>query len=133
MRQFAAYVEEGSKFHTIRATRKQPPRVGEVCHCYVDPRQKTMRLLRRSPCTRVQDIHVLQIGGDHHSAPDLSIAIDGLTLSRDEANEFAWRDGFRPVRRCDALIAMGHLWRTMHPTVFTGHLIWWDPAITEVA
>lgn len=44
-RQFAKYVEEGSKTHTVRGFRKISPKVGDICHCYVDPRQKTMRLL----------------------------------------------------------------------------------------
>ena len=52
-RRFAPFVEEGSKTHTIRAKRKIAPKVGETCHCYVDPRQKTMRLLGRWTCVKV--------------------------------------------------------------------------------
>lgn len=125
-RQFAPFVEEGSKTHTIRATRKITPRVGEIAHCYVDPRQKTMRLLGRWPVVRVEPIRILMLGGDHHTAPALVISIDNNVLTRDEANEFAWRDGFRPVRKCDALIAMGHFWMSVHgKTVFNGHVIHW--------
>lgn len=46
-RQFASFVEEGSKTHTIRGKQKIAPKVGDVAHCYVDPRQKSMRLLGR--------------------------------------------------------------------------------------
>jgi hypothetical protein len=57
-RRFAPFVEEGSKTHTIRAKRKIRPKVGEVCHCYVDPRQKSMRLLGRFPCVKVETIDI---------------------------------------------------------------------------
>jgi hypothetical protein len=55
---FAPFVEEGSKTHTIRAKRKIRPRVGEICHCYANPRQKSMRLLGRFECIRVEDLRI---------------------------------------------------------------------------
>jgi hypothetical protein len=51
-RRFAEFVEDGSTRRTIRGYRKMPPKIGEVCHCYVDPRPKTMRLLGRWLCAR---------------------------------------------------------------------------------
>ncbi|HXP88854.1 MAG TPA: ASCH domain-containing protein [Bryobacteraceae bacterium] len=91
-RRFAPFVQEGSKTHTIRAARKIPPRVGETCHCYVDPRRKTMRLLGRWPCVRVQKIRIAATGDP--SVP-LKVSIDGSILSPDEAGLLFFRDGFR--------------------------------------
>ena len=92
-RQFAQFVEEGSKTHTVRGFRKNPPKVGEMCHCYVDPRQKTMRLLGRWPCVKVEPItlDMTRIGISY----SLRVTISDQTLSLDEACQFAWRDGFR--------------------------------------
>lgn len=109
-RQFAQYVEDGSKTHTIRGFRKVAPKVGEICHCYADPRQKTMRLLGRWPCVAIQPVTL-------DFEPDgigyrLRIMIAGQTLSAGEAIMFAWRDGFRqnglPTLR--DLEAMAHFW-----------------------
>lgn len=133
---FAPFVEDGSKFHTIRATRKVPPRVGETCNCYVDPRQKTMRLLGRWPCVRVQDIVLSRATrpGTCEMHPWLFIEVDGVCLDFDESNEFAWRDGFRERGPARALEFMTEYWvaeMARHPThrtfPFRGHLIWWDP------
>lgn len=101
-RRFAPHVEDGSKTHTIRSKRKVRPKVGETCHCYVDPRQKSMRLLGRFECVRVQDIEIGALprsreiacsDGRHYKG---YISIDGVRLSLDECDQFAWRDGFRP-------------------------------------
>ena len=61
-RRFEPFVSEGSKTHTIRAARKNPPRVGQMCDCYVDSRQKTMRLLGRWVCTKVESILIYECG-----------------------------------------------------------------------
>src|ERR1041384_1652859 len=92
-RQFAPFVEDGSKFHSVRGFRKVSPRVGETAHCYVDPRQKTMRLLGRWPVVRVDPItlDMTKCGISY----TLRITIADHTLSLDEASAFAWRDGFR--------------------------------------
>lgn len=107
-RQFADYVEEGSKTHTVRAFRVIPPRVGETCHCYVDPRQKTMRLLGRWPCVKVEPITIdfTPMG----IAYVLRLTIGDNTLSHDEALAFAWADGFRDGRRGGALDRMADFW-----------------------
>ncbi|HEX4138390.1 MAG TPA: hypothetical protein VHY84_27515 [Bryobacteraceae bacterium] len=126
-RQFEPFVIEGSKTHTIRAIRKYTPIPGEICHCYGDVRQKTMHLLGRWPCVRLQEIRILPQRRDAGAAWDLSIAVDGVRLSHDEAVWFAWRDGFRPDRADDALIAMGYWWVELgRTTVFDRHLIHWD-------
>lgn len=91
-RQFASFVEEGSKTHTIRGNRRVVPRVGEICHCYVDPRQKTMCLLGRWPCSRVEKI---VISHTSDTACPLLISIAGVALTPEEQEVFLWRDGFR--------------------------------------
>lgn len=91
-RRFAPMVLDGSKQHTIRAKRKIPVKPGDICHCYVDPRQKTMTLLGRWPCTAVQEITILAT--DHPPIP-LVVSIDGEVLAVDEANDLFRRDGFR--------------------------------------
>ncbi len=122
-RRFAAYVEEGSKTCTIRAKRKRPPRVGEICHCYVDTRQKTMRLLGRWPCIAVQDVRI----------EDGQLLLDGMLLDPDESNFLAWKDGFRPEHSTES--APGRSFESMldffGPRLpFRGTLIRWDYAIS---
>lgn len=114
-RRFAPFVEDGSKTHTIRATRKRPPRVGEMCHCYVDPRQKTMRLLGRWPCVSVQQFSIDRRG---------LIRIDGIPLTADEANALAYRDGFRSRGLTGAYAEMMDYWVDRLP--FKGTVIHWD-------
>ncbi len=110
-RQFAAFVEDGAKTHTIRAFRKIRPRVGEIAHCYVDPRQKTMRLLGRWPIVRIEPITLdfTKCGISYA----LRITIADQTLSLDEAASFAWADGFRngnPAVKTSYLDEMARFW-----------------------
>lgn len=86
-KRFADDVRSGRKRHSIRHWRMNP---GEICHCYVNPRQKTMRLLGRWPCVKVEEILITLCYGE--SAPD--IWIERQRLSEDERDEFAKRDGF---------------------------------------
>jgi hypothetical protein len=120
-RRFAPYVEEGSKTHTIRATRKIPPRVGQMCHCYVDPRQKTMRLLGRWPCVKVEEIEI-DAPQEYHWT-EVEVTIDGVRLDMDECNTLAWRDGFRTRGREQAFAEMMDFWAGRLP--FRGHVIHW--------
>ena len=120
-RQFAPFVEEGSKTHTIRAPRKVPAKVGEICHCYVDPRQKTMRLLGRWPCVKVEVIEI-DAPQEYHWT-EVEVTIDGVRLSADECNALAWRDGFRQMGRDHAFRLMVDCWDGRLP--FRGHIIHW--------
>lgn len=136
-RQFAPFVEEGSKTHTVRGVRKIRPRVGEICHCYVDPRQKTMRLLGRFECVKVEPI-TLDFK-KHGIAYTLRVTIADQTLSLDEASVFAWRDGFRagfssPIRHesttfLDEMarfwISTGRLTDSLDSRPWHGDLIHW--------
>jgi len=99
---FAPFVEEGSKTHTIRAKRKNRPRVGETCHCYVNPRQKSMRLLGRFECIRVEDC---RIEVDVYKTT-IRLCINGEYLSWDETEDFLWRDGFRGTHMSACLQAL---------------------------
>lgn len=132
-RRFAPFVQDGSKTHTVRALRKVRPRVGETCHCYVDPRQKTMRLLGRWPCVRVEPI-TLDFQ-DYGIAYILRITLGNVTLTTDEAASFAWRDGFRglPTITTSALDEMARHWidggrltDSVFSTPWHGEVIHWD-------
>ena len=95
-RRFAPFVEGGSKTHTIRRKKRYPPKAGDTCHCYVDPRQKTMRLLGRFRCTAVQDITICLTGIPEEP---LGVLIDSEPLSPDEVDQLFYRDGFRDLTR----------------------------------
>src|SRR5690348_14703111 len=90
---FAPFVEDGTKTHTIRATRKNPPRAGEICHCYTGLRQKGARLLGRWPCVKVEEILLEWLAIERGMT--IIISIDGVELDQAEANALAYRDGFR--------------------------------------
>lgn len=115
-RQFEPFVQDGSKRHTIRALGKRRAfRVGDICDCYVDPRRKTMRLIGRWPCVKVEDIHIWV---------NRRVFIDGVRLSHDECDELAWRDGFRLPPKNSAFVQMMMFWEGRLP--FHGQLIHWD-------
>lgn len=121
-RRFAPYVLDGTKTHTIRATRKIRPKVGEICHCYVDPRQRTMKLLGRWPCVAVQKISIQKAV---HPAR-LLIRIDGELLSNDEAEALLYRDGFRDKsgETFEAMAQAREFWELRLP--FGGDIIHWE-------
>lgn len=132
-RQFVPFVLDGSKTHTIRGERKHPPVVGQRCDCYVDARQRTMRLLGRWRCVKVERIEIHEDG--FHGG--FQIFIEGIRLDPHERNELAWRDGFRGVAKSHAFELMMRFWMKTHdrtqrskpvtePFVFSGHIIHWD-------
>lgn len=121
-RQFAPFVEEGSKTHTIRAKRRIAPRSGELCHCYTGLRQKAARLLGRWPCVRVEDIKI-------EKADDpacLAVTINGEALSADEVEAFLYKDGFRGNggEIYPATAQARAFWGDRLP--FEGQIIHWD-------
>lgn len=122
MRRFAGFVEEGSKTHTIRGVRKVSPRVGETCHCYVDPRQKTMRLLGRFPLVRVEQI---RIEATNSQSVPLRVYIQGERLSPSEADALFLRDGFRDLtgETYQHMQQAAEFWKDRLP--FEGHIIHW--------
>ena len=95
-RQFAVYVKAGSKTHTVRAPRKNRPKVGEICHCYTGLRQRGAELLGRFKCVRIDDI-TIDLAGEgrlQHEGP-LKVFINGELLDIGETEAFFRRDGFR--------------------------------------
>jgi len=130
-RRFVPFVLDGSKTHTIRGERKNPPSVGQRCDCYVDPRQKTMRLLGRFRCVKVEVIEIFELRNG-----TFGIRIEGVDLSPEERNLLAWRDGFRDHGIDGAFVSMMQFWMTTHGNNnrtelfrFSGHIIHWDPRV----
>lgn len=121
---FAPFVADGSKTHTIRGTRKIRPRVGETCHCYVNPRQKTMRLSGRWPCVKVEDIEIEILPPIFLDQAGPVVRINGEALSDDECQALAWRDGFRNNGRNQAFQEMLEFWKGRLP--FRGQVIHWQ-------
>lgn len=125
-RQFARFVEEGSKTHTIRAPRADGkiPVNGETLHCYVDPRQKTMRLLGRFKCTLVQEVSFARVSED--PGPDgIGVFIDGAILAPDEREALFVRDGFRQPGRSATQQAWDFWSGTGIYLPWNGYLIHW--------
>ena len=121
-RRFAPFVEDGSKTHTIRALRNGGSAifVGDRLDCYVDPRQKTMRLLGRWPCVKVEDIRIDIVGANYSRA----VSIDGHPLADDEIEALAFRDGFRTAGFKSHFEEMMQFWLGRLP--FRGKVIHWD-------
>jgi len=122
-RRFAPFVLDGSKTHTIRATRKIAPKVGEMCHCYVDPRQKTMKLLGRWPCVKVEEIEIEILPPVFLALAGPVVRINGDALSADECEALAFRDGFRDYRFNSHFEEMLKFWKGRLP--FKGQIIHW--------
>lgn len=127
-RQFVPFIIDGTKTHTIRARgnrRRFAP--GDICHCYVDPRQKSMTLIGRFVCTVVQEIVIETSAG-----PGLRVSIDGVYLDADEVEAFFRRDGFRPSSG-SASRAAALFWHLQLNKPFVGDLIHWDFRENHVA
>lgn len=123
---FEPHVQDGSKPHTIRERRKRRPRVGEPAHCFGNLRRRgPARLLGRWEITRVQDIAITV--NTRGAGSVIEIAIDGVKLTADEAEKFAWRDGFRQPGR-GSLQQMLDFWMDLDRLLpWEGDLIHWDP------
>lgn len=138
---FVPMIEDGSKTHTIRAGARW--KVGMRADLYARPRQRDMRLLFRAVVTRVETIEVIPppmdwkcplcySGRIHCHEVWSKVFIAGDLLNSDEADGFAWRDGFRsfPKGHCHERHTSGSFglmmeyWRDQLP--FSGQLIHWD-------
>lgn len=131
--QFVPYVESGSKRHTIRAGDRW--KAGMRADLYARPRQKGMRLLFRAIVTRVQTIDIVPppegwkcsmcgTGKIHCHDVWSKLLIDGVELTAEEADDFAFRDGFRTPFRWELFGLMMGYWRGRLP--FTGQILHWD-------
>lgn len=97
-KQFAPYILDGSKAHTIRGERKdgKRPKPGEMLHLYTGLRQPGAEFILRAPCLRTEDVEIHGGFIDLFVPPFVGeIKVSGSRLSEDEADTLAWRDGFR--------------------------------------
>lgn len=118
--QFAPWILDGSKKHTIRPERRNPDKPGNKVHLYTGLRTRACRRLLVAECTAVRHIRIDQQG----------IAIDGEQLSPDECNAMAFTDGFREwgiERAFEFLVACwsdGSI-AARYRLPFVGHIIHW--------
>jgi hypothetical protein len=151
--QFEPYILDWSKRHTIRGERQHPDRPGSVMHLFVGLRHQGARNLMRPMCTRTEFIRIeggkqtpfrilmgLSVGLSEpgvipaaSATPFYGTETGGplVRLVIDEANDLAWRDGFRPVGSTvddpgDALGLMMRFWEGRLP--FEGTVNHWNPA-----
>lgn len=117
MPRFVPFILEGSKTHTIRATRAIRPKVGETCHCYTGLRRKGARLLGRWPCVKVEPIEIEMLPAVFLDQAGPVVRINGEALTGDECEALARRDGF------SSFTEMMKFWDGRLP--FRGHVIHW--------
>lgn len=137
--QFVPFVEDGSKRHTIRAGERW--KVGLRADLYARPRQKDMRLIFRAMVIRVEPITIEHRALRHTYQETwcntfITIADVELAPCSDEADLFAWRDGFRPWKddprlSTMAFVSMVEFWEKQHGFGrrvhrFEGQVIHWD-------
>jgi hypothetical protein len=117
--QFAPFVEDGTKPHTIRARRKRPIMVGDMLRFYVGMRTKQCRLLRDwTKCLAVRPVFMWR--------PTEFVEIGNVRLDPDQLLTFAWMDGFRGDTYEENMRAF---WEHFCPqdSQFSGVLISWFP------
>lgn len=111
---FVPFILDGSKQHTIRATRAYGETPGNTVHLYTGLRHKGARLLGRYPCVKTEAIVI---------TVDFDIYIDGIRISEDECNALAYRDGFRERGPEHAFEEMKEFWAGRLP--FAGQIVHW--------
>ena len=118
--QFVPKIQDGTKRHTIRATRKVPVKRGDALYLYCGMRHKgAFRILPDAvKCTETQTIQIQSLVGG------VRIVIDGNELAEDEMQRLAQADGF------ENLAAFYHFWQTTHGDAqghvnFAGQIIHW--------
>jgi hypothetical protein len=114
---FVERILNGTKRHTIRATRKRRTKVGETLYLFTGMRTKKCKRLLEVVCTKVGDIDIflcpLVFGG--YGA---GVVIDGEALDESERERLAWADGFASFK------AMLDFWEGKLP--FHGEIIHWN-------
>ena len=123
-KRFVPLVLDGRKTHTIRAIRKNPDKPGNTLHLFTGLRTKKAKLLMRVPCVKVETIRIQ----DFAPGQDAGIWVDGIELSKDEREQLAVRDGFKPTpikggAQFTAWFNMLEFWDGRLP--FEGHIIHW--------
>lgn len=119
---FVRKIRAGEKTHTIRGIRAHPDKPGNTLHLYMGLRTRSVELIMRVPCVKVEEIEI-----EHHperfldSDPEMhTITINGIELDRSEREAFAKRDGF------ESFDEMLEFWAGRLP--FKGHVIHWKAA-----
>lgn len=120
-KEFALAVQLGHKQTTIRAARKNAPRLGDTCHCYTGLQTKACRLLGRWKCVGVQPIVINIV--DRPEFP-LEVQLSDRMLPVEDMERLLTRDGFRPDHISSASQKARAFWGVRLP--FWGHLITWD-------
>lgn len=117
--QFVPSIKNGSKTHTIRSLRAYPDKPGNILHLYMGLRTRSVELIMRVPCVKVEDVLIRRTCSLSSDATDIfEVAIDGVGLERDEKESLARRDGFESFAR------MMDFWTGRLP--FIGHIIHWS-------
>jgi hypothetical protein len=123
--QFVPFILDGTKRHTIRATRKRPIKSGDYLGLYTGLRQKGAKLLMATSCYFVEAIDIFTVTDDG----DYLICLNDKPLNHAEAARLAWCDGFRPPGSTknapgNSIGLMMQFWRGRLP--FSGQIIhWW--------
>jgi hypothetical protein len=114
-KRFVPFILSGAKQHTIRATRRNVDQPGGICHLYTGLRQPGAQLIGRFPCTRVEEIRILDGGNGDPCSTRVFIA--GVELDQSERAKLARLDGFK------CFSDMANFWKGRTP--FEGHIIHW--------
>lgn len=140
---FIPMILDGSKRQTIRGRRKHPPKVGQTAFNYFGMRTKHCKKLNEAEIKQVQSIRIdqdyvwiypraldemeLDLVINHHAHVSLPKPI---LVMEDEADEFAWDDGFRPdgstrENPTGCFELMIRFWEKTHTLPWAGDLIKW--------
>jgi hypothetical protein len=106
---FVPSIKAGNTTHTIRRVRQHPDEAGNTLHLYMGLRTRSVELIMRVPCVKVEEIRI--------GRRPQTIHIQGEQLSSDECEAFALQDGF------SSFVEMMAYWHGRLP--FKGHLIHW--------
>jgi hypothetical protein len=87
---FSAYVQDGSKPHTLRLPRKKLPKIGEAIHEYEAIRTKYTKLIRRDrKYYGYQEVKFKVVKGS------IEFWADGQKMPHAALHYLVWKDGFR--------------------------------------
>lgn len=126
--QFAPFVRDGTKSHTIRTKRKNPDRPGSTFYGFMGMRTRNCMKLIEAPVVKLEDIKIYRA----------QVWITGEELTLTEKDLLAWRDGFRHPWNLDGssgIMCRGcfelmlEFWVKTHgDNNFSGDVIHWDYA-----
>ncbi len=114
---FASYVESEAKRQTIRAKRRQRPRVGQTAYCFAGMRTRKCRRLGAWPIRAVADVRIDEAG----------VILNGSPLVAEDLDAFARADGFGHWPE------MLNWFRSTHGLPFHGDLVMWPNAAGQGA